>query len=55
MFGECIIITLFSLFLFAPNYISTYDLDLIGLATVIIIEIALYIAKLVSFCKDGNS
>jgi len=45
-------ITLFSLFIFNPDYILQYDLDLIGLAIVIVLDILLFLPKLVSYCRN---
>lgn len=51
LLGEAVLITLFSIFLFKPSYVSTYSLDLFGLAIVILLEILLFLPKLVSRCK----
>jgi len=45
-------LTLFSLFIFKSDYILQYDLDLIGLAIVIVLDILLFIPKLVSYCRS---
>jgi hypothetical protein len=52
---EAIIITLYSIFIFSPNYIDQYSLDFFGLAIVIFFEIILFFPKLYNYCKrDGE-
>lgn len=48
------LITVFSLFLFNVSYITTNNLDLLGLLLVIFLEIIMFIPKLVSYCRSGD-
>jgi hypothetical protein len=55
LLGEAVIITLYSLFIFYPSYIQLYDLDCLGLALVILLDLILFFPKLYSYCKgDGE-
>lgn len=51
---EGVLITVYSLFIFQSSYIKDYNLDLLGLALVILLEILLFIPKLVHYCKNGE-
>jgi hypothetical protein len=54
LLGEAIFVTLFSIFLFNPQYIQDYDLDLFGLALVLLIDVIFVIVKLVRLIKYGK-
>jgi hypothetical protein len=49
---EGVLITVYSLFIFGSHYIYDNNLDLIGLALVIFLELMLFIPKLISYCKN---
>lgn len=51
---EGVLITIFALFIFNTGYIKDYSLDILGLALVLLLEILLFIPKLVSHCKNGE-
>lgn len=51
---EGVLITLFSLFIFNPQYIFNNNLDLFGMALAILIDLLLFIPKLVSTCKSAE-
>jgi hypothetical protein len=43
--GEGAFLAIYYIFTFAPNYITTYDLDFFGLAGVIAIDLLLYLVR----------
>lgn len=47
-------IAVFSLFLFNSQYVYTYNIDLFGLAIVILFEILVFFPKLAAVCKSGQ-
>jgi hypothetical protein len=49
---EGILITVFSLIIFKPQYLADNNIDLLGLALTILIDLLLFIPKLVSTCKS---
>lgn len=52
---EAVILTIYCLYIFNPSYIIKYELDLIALILVCVLEIILFIPKLISYCKsDGE-
>lgn len=51
---EGVLITLFSLFIFNTQYLFDNNLDLFGLAIVILADLLLFIPKLVSTCKSAE-
>jgi hypothetical protein len=51
---EAIAITIFSLFLFKSEYITSYDIDFIGLAVILILEVIYYLIKIVNLVKYGK-
>lgn len=44
----------FSCFIFNSQYIYNNNLDLLGLAIVILLELILFFPKLVSYCKSDE-
>ena len=51
---EAVLLVVFSCFLFNPQYIYNNNLDLLGLAIVILLDLLLFIPKLVSHCKNDE-
>jgi hypothetical protein len=51
---EAALITVFSLFLFGNQYIYNYNLDLIGIAIAIVLDVIIFIPKLISYCKSDE-
>ncbi len=50
---EGVLITVFSLFIFKVEYVFDNNVDLIGLALVIFLELLIFFPKLIQHCK-GN-
>lgn len=48
-------VTVFSLFFFAQDILSSYNLDFILVAALLLIDLIYYIVQLVSYCKNGMS
>lgn len=51
---EAILLVVFSCFIFNSQYIYTNNLDLLGLAIVILLDLLLFIPKLVSHCRSDE-
>jgi hypothetical protein len=49
-----VLITIFSLFIFNNSYIADNNLDLLGLALVILLELLIFIPKLMATCKNAE-
>jgi hypothetical protein len=54
LLGEAVLVTLFSIFLFNPQYIQDYDLDFFGLAAILLMDVIFVIVKLVRLIKYGK-
>lgn len=46
-------IAVYSLFIFKPELLSSYCLDFIGATVILVLDLAIYIAQLVSYFKNG--
>lgn len=46
-------ITLFSLFLFAPEFLRDYQIDFFGFSVILLLDICYHIAEIVYFRKHG--
>lgn len=51
---EAVLITVFSLFIFNTSYIYDNNIDLFGLGIVILLELLIFLPKLVAACKSGE-
>ena len=51
---EVVIIALYSVFTFKDQYLTDYDIDIIGLAIVFVLEVILFFPKLNRYCKTNG-
>lgn len=53
--GEALMVAVFSFFLFKQDFLSSYSLDLIFVAALLLIDLVYYIAELISYYRNGVS